>query len=269
MKINIIGVTILLLFITLFSCLDKKNDSEEYRKGWILVWEDDFIDSLDPSVWKKTPRGVDPMNRYMSENSSLYIHQDGNLVLRGMQNLSENNVTPFLTGGITREGFKKNETGRIEIRASVNPASGAWPFIRLLPENRKENIAINIMEQYNYDDFIYQSVTTEYTTTKKMADNPPSTMIVGVNPTRYHIYGVEKYPDSLVFYVDGIRTRKYPRILTQITGQFPFNDQDLNLYIGIGLNKDVDSNALPVDMFIDWVRYYKPISPSEGITNDQ
>ena len=267
MKINIIEVTILLLFVTLFSCLDKKNDSEEYRKGWTLVWEDDFIDSLDPSIWKKIPRGVDPMNRYMSENSSLYIHQDGNLVLRGLQNLSENSAAHFLTGGITREGFKENETARIEIRVSANPASGAWPFIRLLPENQKEKIAINIMEQYNYDDFIYQSVMTEYTTTKKMADNPPSTMIVGVSPTRYHIYGLEKYPDS--FYVEGIRTRKYRRILTQINGQFPFNDQDLKIYIGIGLNKDVDSNALPVDMFIDWVRYYKPIPPSEGITNDQ
>ncbi|ULB33264.1 glycoside hydrolase family 16 protein [Proteiniphilum propionicum] len=269
MKRNILQFTILLLLASFFSCSDKKDDPEKYRKGWILVWEDNFTDSSDPSVWKKIPRGKHPMNKYMSENSFLYIHQDGNLVLRGMQNLSESSAIPFLTGGITREGFKENETGRIEIRASINPASGAWTFIRLLPENRKENIAINIMEQYNYDDFIYQSVTTEYTTIKKMTDNPPSTMIVGVNPARYHIYGVEKYPDSLVFYVDGVRTRKYPRILTQITGQFPFNDQDLNLHIGICINKETDSDALPVDMFIDWVRYYKQIPPTEGVMNDQ
>lgn len=267
MKINLSQFTILLLLITCFSCANKKEDPEKYRKGWTLIWEDNFIDSLDSTDWRKIPRGKHPMSRYMSENSSLYIHQDGNLVLRGLQNLSENSITPFLTGGITREGFKKNEPGRIEIRASVNPASGAWPFIRLLPDDLNENLMISIMEQYNYDDFIYQSVTTDYT--KKMADNPPSIMMVGINPNRFHIYGIEKYPDSLVFYVDGVRTRKYPRILTQITGQFPFNDQDLNLHIGIGINKETESDALPVDMFIDWVRYYKQIPPTEGVMNDQ
>ena len=91
-----------------------------------------------------------------------------------------------------------------------------------------------------------------------MAENPPSSSLVGVNPVEYRIYGVEKYPDSLVFFVDDIRTRKYPRVLTDMAGQYPYDERDFNLFLGIRLNKDTDPEQLPADMLIDWVRVYEP-----------
>lgn len=69
---------------------------------------------------------------------------------------------------------------------------------------------------------------------------------------------MEKYPDSLVFFVDDIRTKKYPRILTDMPGQFPFDDQDFELFLGIRLNNDTDPAGLPADLLIDWVRVYEP-----------
>ena len=94
-----------------------------------------------------------------------------------------------------------------------------------------------------------------------MPDNPPSSALIGVDPTKYHIYGVEKYADSVVFFVDGTRTKKYPRIPTEIPGQFPFDDNDLDIFIGVRLNQDTDTALLPAEMFIDWVRYYEPEQP--------
>jgi hypothetical protein len=91
-----------------------------------------------------------------------------------------------------------------------------------------------------------------------MPDNPPSSALVGVNPNLYQIYSVEKYPDSVVFFVNDIRTKKYPRILTDMPGQFPFDDQDFDLFLGIRLNKDTDPAGLPADLLIDWVRVYEP-----------
>ncbi len=82
----------------------------------------------------------------------------------------------------------------------MNPVEGATPFVTLLPADGTKNIAIDVMERYSLDEFVYQSVTSEYTTTEGMPDNPPSSALVGVNPNEYHIYGVEKYPDSLVFF---------------------------------------------------------------------
>lgn len=257
-KGNTILVMVLVLAVALVSCTGKKNEYEKFRKGWTLTWEDNFDDETSLTAWSKIPRVKQAMNRYMSNNDALYVFEDGLLVLRGVGNIGDNAEVPFLTGGITREGVKKNSVNRIEVRARMNPVAGAVPFITLLPSDGTDNISIDIMERYGYDEFIYQSVTSEYTTTEGMPDNPPSSALVGVNPNQYHIYGVETYPDSVVFFVDNNRTKKYPRILTDIPGQFPFNDLSFDLFVGVRLSKDTDPEELPVDMFIDWVRYYEP-----------
>jgi len=199
------------------------------------------------------------MNRYASTHDALYLSQDGNLVLRALPNSVPNDKMPFLTGGITREGMKSGKVSRIEVRVRVNPAEGATHYLSLLPvDQSKNNISIDFMEHYGMDEFVYQSVTSEYTTTLGLAENPPSSSLIGVNPVEYRIYGVEKYPDSLVFFMDDMRTRKYPRVLTDLSGQFPFDEQDFDLFLGIRLNKDADPEQLPADMLIDWVRVYEP-----------
>ena len=259
------SIIIILLGAILSSCFQQYNNGDDtYRKGWSLEWEENFDNQLDQSAWSKISRGKEHMYRYMSDSSALYILEDGNLTLKGIVNpLNEKNI-PFLTGGIFREGIKANETKRIEARVRVNSKVGASPYISLVPDTYEENIVIDVIEQYGDDKFVYQSVTSEYTTTQGMPDNPPSSALVGVNPLEYHIYGVEKYPDSIVFFVDGTRTKKYPRIPTDIHGQFPFNDMDMNLLIGLRLNKDTDPSLLPAEVYIDWVRYYEPKTEVEA-----
>lgn len=248
--------------VSLISCAGRQErEAEKIRKGWTLVWEDDFDESFDTVSWSKTPKSKHPSYRYLSQLEELYLLQDGNLVLRAVDNAVSNDSMPFLTGGINRPAFKAGTVNRIEVRARMNTVDGATSYISLLPADNTKNISIDFMERYGLDEFVYQSVTSEYTTTQGMPDNPPSSALVGVNPTQYHIYGVESYPDSLVFFVDDIRTKKYPRILTDIPGQFPFQDHDFNLFIGIRLKQDTDLTGLPADLFIDWVRYYEPQQP--------
>lgn len=259
MKKYIITLLSVVAAFMLYSCTGStEREDDIYRKGWSLVWEDDFEDTLDESVWSKTERGKQHRNRYMSTNDELYLFQDENIVLRGLVNQTDDSELPFLTGGITREGVKANEIKRIEVRMRINPVNGATPFASLLPTRGDENISIDLIQQYSTDEFIYQSVSSEYTTTQGMPDNPPSSALVQVNPTQYHIYGVEKYPDSLVFFVDGTRTKKYPKIPTDIPGQFPYDDIDFDLHIGVRLNQTTDSTLLPADLFVDWVRIYEP-----------
>ncbi len=258
-KRNTIFAITLLLVIGLIACTGRAHEeAEKYRKGWTLVWEDDMDDETTATTWSRIPKGDLPMNRYMSSNDALYVYQEGNLVLRGVENSATNGDMPFLTAGVAREGMSKKSIRRIEVRARVNPVPGTTPYISLIPADGTQNVTIDLMESYGLDEFVYQSITSEYATTEGMPDNPPSSALVGVNPSQYHVYGVEKYPDSLVFIVDGIRTKKYPRILTDIPGQFPFDDLDFSLVIGIRLNRDVLPTDLPVDLFIDWVRIYEP-----------
>ena len=72
---------------------------------------------------------------------------------------------------------------------------------------------------------------------------------------------MEKYPDSLVFFVNNKRTFAYPRIETDKVGQYPFSDHDFYLLIDMQLGGKwvgkVDPADLPVEMHIDWVRFYE------------
>ena len=112
MNKNIILLTMLLGAI-LSSCFQQYNNDDTYRKGWSLQWEDNFDKQLDESVWSKISRDKQHMYRYMSDSSVLYMLQDGNLILKGIVNPSGDKKLTFLTGGITREGVKANETKKI------------------------------------------------------------------------------------------------------------------------------------------------------------
>lgn len=250
---------ILLIIISITSCSNNnEKDDIKIRKGWELVWEDNFDDGLNVANWEKVPQGKASTNRYMSRKDELYLKKEDNFVLRSIVNTEADDKIPFLTSGVFRECLKKGKTSRVEIRARVNPTTGSLPYISLLPSGKESDFSVNIMNQYDLDKFIYQTITSDYTIKENLVDKPPSMLLVQIDPSEFHIYGVEKYPDSIVFFVDGIRTRKYPKIKTEIKGQFPFNDLDFNLHMGLSMRKEAIPEELPVDLYIDWVRYYQP-----------
>jgi beta-glucanase (GH16 family) len=244
----------------MISCSGNKNKDDRFRKGWTLVWEDNFDGpSLDTNIWSKLPQGKDFNNRFMSSNDAVACFHEGDFVLLGLNNPVEDTDQPFITGGITTAGNKKlTKTSRIEARLRTISVPGAIYYMSLLPTNKSEeneNIFINIMSRYGSDLFIYNEVLSDYT--QEMQENPPAMTLVGVNPDNYHTFVMERYPDSLVFYVNDLRTKMYPRILTDMKGQFPFNDQDFNLALGVSLRGDANPDNLPAYMFVDWVRYYE------------
>ena len=81
-----------------------------------------------------------------------------------------------------------------------------------------------------------------------------------IHPDRYNVFAVEMYPDSLSFFVNDVHTFTYPRIRTQKEGQFPFN-QPFYLLIDMQLGGSwvgaVNPKDLPVEMEVDWVRFYQ------------
>ena len=101
---------------------------------------------------------------------------------------------------------------------------------------------------------------SHYTYTLGIKDHPKSHSTGVIHPDRYNVFAVEMYPDSLSFYVNDIHTFTYPRIQTQKEGQFPF-DQPFYLLIDMQLGGSwvgaVDPKDLPVEMEVDWVRFYQ------------
>lgn len=250
----------LLLWTWMSACSSSKPHSD-----WKLVWTETFDgqETFDTTVWSKISRGGADWNNYMSDFDSCYAMRDGHLVLRGIVNHTlKQDTAPYLTGGLYTKDKKAFTGGRIEICAKLQGAKGAWPAIWMLPTEGKWPKAgeIDIMERLNHDTLAYQTVHSYYTYTLGYKTEPPHGGIQGIHPDGYNIYSVDIYPDSLVFAINRQHTFTYPRIETDKEGQFPFY-QPYYLLIDMQLGGQwvgqVDPKELPVEMWVDWVRYYE------------
>lgn len=244
--------------LSLFACDRPSN-------GWKLVWEENFdqVDHFDATVWSKIPRGRADWNNYMSDFDSCYAMREGNLVLRGLMNYSlPNDTAPFLTGGVYSKGKKGFENGRLEIKAKLQGATGVWPAIWLLPEKGKwpSGGEIDIMERLNADTIAYQTVHSHYTYDLGFDQTPPHGSTGPIDPDDYNVYSVEMYRDSLCFFINDYHTFTYSRIETDEEGQFPFNQPFyllIDMQLGGSWVGSVDPTGLPVEMKVDWVRFYQ------------
>ncbi|MDH6534387.1 glycoside hydrolase family 16 protein [Parabacteroides sp. 52] len=232
---------------------------------WKLVWEENFdqTDGLDPTYWSKIPRGRADWQNCMSDYDSLFAVTNGKLILRGIVNdVLPDDTASFLTGGIyTKDKYFFACDGRVEIKARLFAARGAWPAIWMLPHDLPWPMGgeIDIMERLNGDSLAYQTVHSSYTYTLGIKDPAPGST-APIDPEDYNIYAVELYKDSLSFYINDKHTFTYPRIQTDKEGQYPF-DHPFYLLIDMQLGGSwvgaVEPADLPVEMWVDWVRYYK------------
>jgi beta-glucanase (GH16 family) len=249
-----------LLVVLLYSCSVNK----PYNKQ--AFWKENFSqkNTFDAKKWSKTPRGGADWNRHMSDDEKCYALRDGKMILRGIKNDDfSKDTSRYLTGGIYTKDKVNFGFGRLEIKAKLKGAKGAWPAFWMLAENSKWPAGgeIDIMERLNFDSIAYQTIHTYYTLTLKIKDKPKSGSTAKINPEDFNTYAVEKYPDSLVFFVNNKKTFTYPKIATTAQGQFPFDGVNhyllLDMQLGgswVGKIKDAD---LPVEMEIDWVKFYK------------
>lgn len=253
-------LSLLILLFWTFSMCPAQNQ-------WHLVWHDDFDGTeLDTATWSKIPRWHPEWARKMSSNEACYAMRDGNLILRGIVNPDlKADTSTYITGGVYTKYKRPFYHGRLEVRAKLQCAKGAWPAIWMKPfEEAKypwpSGGEIDIMEHLNYDSVAYQTVHSHYTQHLNMREYPKQSVTGPIRQNDYNVYAVEMYADSVVFFINDVRTNTYPRIETDKEGQFPF-DKPYYLLIDMQLGGNwvgkIDPKDLPVEMHVDWVRYYQ------------
>lgn len=265
---------LLAMFIAVLSFSCATMQSKSYKdvptvpKGWKLKWVENFNgNKIDWSVWSKCERctNADWCNT-MSPDSTLYAVKDGHLILRGIKNPDmSKDKSPYLTGGIWTKGKKSfGPNFFIEVKAKLQGAKGAWPAIWMLPFDSKagwpDGGEIDIMERLNFEADAYQTVHSHYTFDLGRTANPLSTKKSPINPNDYNVYGVEVTPDYVQYYINGKPTLKYPKINDGKEGQFPYNEPMfliIDMQLGGNWVGAVDSADLPVEMDVDWVKYYQ------------
>ncbi len=272
-------IVVLLLIVPLFfsACkVTERSGSSKHiyvqkygreTKKWKLVWDDQFDGSaVDTSKWTRIPPGKSDWNLHMSSHDSCFHLSDGLLYLRGINNPDRSgDPRLFLTGGLWTKGKFAFQYGRIEIRAKLESAQGAWPAMWMLAEQDKygkypHNGEIDIMEHLNYDKIIYQTTHSHYTLNLKQTSNPPHSGTAEINAGEFNIYGLSWYPDRIVFQLNGKDTFTYPRVQGVDSSQWPY-DQPFYLLIDQQLGGNwvgkVNPANLPVQMIVDWVKVYQ------------
>lgn len=250
-----------------FCCFMGLATAQEHRR-YALAWNDEFNgNAYDKSVWSKIWRSKADWMIYLSSDERLYAMEDGDLVLRGMVNdFLPNDTAAFLTGGVWSRNRKAFGFGRVEVRAKFDVAQGFWPAIWMLPQVNQAvdwpyGGEIDIMEHFRSNPFVNQTVHSHYTVNLRRRNRPSQVAYPKYNEGEYNTYGMERFHDSLVFFVNGKRTLNYPRYRNGIDGQFPFDLQDYYLILDAQLGRDrspyIDTAKLPVELRVDYVRYYE------------
>ncbi|MET2986392.1 sulfatase-like hydrolase/transferase [Aureibaculum conchae] len=237
------------------------------KKDWKVIWQDNFTDKkLDTTKWSKIPPNNADWGNYMTDDPRCYDFKDGKLYLKGIKNTDTiKDPRPYLTGGIYTKGKFAYQYGKIEIHAKLESAQGAWPAMWMLSETNKNgkyprNGEIDIMEHLNFEDQIYQTTHSYYTLELKQKDNPPYYTTTKVDVSKFNTYGMEWYPDKLVYTLNGKPTITYPKLDSVDKSQWPF-DQPFYLLIDQQLGGSwvgkVNPDDLPVNMIVDWVKVYQ------------
>lgn len=272
MKYSIIVLVVFFIFVSCQVTNLRSNNRSSINPAtgneWKLIWEDSFeIEGfLDKTKWNVIERNTADWGNYMSDHEDCIVVKNDKLYLRGFVNNDRSKDTvPYLTGGINTKSKFAYQYGKIEIKAKLESAAGAWPAMWMLADKPKygkypRNGEIDLMEHLNYENKIYQTVHSYYTLELKQKENPPYYTTTEVKTEEYNIYGMEWYPDKLVFFLNGNETFVYPRIDNVDPSQWPF-DQPFYIMIDMQLGGNwvgkVNPAHLPVQMIIDWVRVYK------------
>ncbi|MBQ4398054.1 MAG: family 20 glycosylhydrolase [Bacteroidales bacterium] len=255
-----------LLFLVSLCFLGLATAQENRR--YALIWHDEFNESvLDKNVWSKIWRGRADWMIHMSSDERLYALEKGDLVLRGMVNdFLPKDTAAFLTGGVWSRNRKAFGFGRVEVRSKFDVAQGFWPAIWMMPQVNQSidwpyGGEIDIMEHFRDNPFVNNTVHSHYTVHLGKRNRPSHVAYPKYNQGEYNTYGMERFHDSLVFFVNGKRTLNYPRYRKGVDGQFPFDLQDYYLILDAQLGRDrspyIDTTKLPVELRIDYVRYYE------------
>lgn len=260
-----------LLFSLHFNAFSQTEDAK-----WKLVWEDDFEEAtLNPNKWtliNTLPSNYDKSpdwKKHMISDERVYTLENGNLYLTGIKNPGiENDSRPVLTGGVNSKGKFSFLYGKVEIRAKKECGRGAWPAIWMMPENDTyggwpHSGEIDIMEHLNSDSVIHHTVHTRYTNVLGNTSNPKrGTGDVVADVTQWNIYGLEWYPDMLIWTVNGEETFRYPRVegADPEAKQWPFDQPFyfiLSQQLGGNWVGKIHEEDLPVSMSIDFVKVYQ------------
>lgn len=189
------------------------------------------------------------------------------LVVRNDSAVIDGAMRPITSASIHTKKTFSLTYGKIEVRAKLPLCLGTWPAIWMMPLKNTyggwpKSGEIDIMEHVGYDpERVNYAIHTEaYNHMKK--NGKGSNAFCPTCYTDFHVYGLEWHEDRLEWYLDGRKRFVVEKAPDASWESWPFDQPFyliLNLAFGGGWGglKGIDTDILPQEYIIDYIRVYQ------------
>lgn len=177
----------------------------------------------------------------------------------------------YLSGIITSYGSFKMSHGYVEARVKLPAGRGLWPAFWMLPTHYVEDVPeIDVMEFLGQDvDRVYHTYHYfDIANNWQLISTPSYTTLADDWTEAFHTFGMAWSPREIVWYVDGVETRRINDTEYRIPGQAMY--LIANLAVGGNWPGNADeSTPFPATYEIDYIRAYKKrLSPTLNLAED-
>lgn len=251
-------------FMTAHTAAQSDND------GYKLVFSDEFNlpdgSQPDPEKWVRSKRNPSTWARWISPSSSVVYIKNGSLICRAIPNKVERSDTArMLTGAVESLGKFDFQYGKVLVRMKTNLRQGNFPAVWLRPSDIKGDSRygeIDIVEMYGYEGAAHHTIHTHQSYTLKT--RPFTEFMEPLAVNRWHVYGMEWTPDSIMWTVDDVVTGVYHRSADGrdiAEGQWTF-DRHFYLRLNQSLGDASHGRFAPLlnksyETRFDWIRVYQ------------
>lgn len=260
------------------------------KNKWKLVWSDEFNQEgrLDSTIWNyeegyarnHEDQWYQPDNAYCTGGNLVIearkAHRPNPLYVQGSTDWRKKRpYIEYTSSSVNTRGNKEFLYGRIEVRAKIPTASGAWPAIWTLGTDLPwpSNGEIDIMEFYRIDNVPHILANAAWGSDKPFtavwnSSHTPYSHFTAKDPhwaDKFHVWVLDWDKDRLRFYLDG-------ELLNEVDQKKTINGKDagqgispftrkqyilLNLAIGGDHGGIIDDKAMPMKYYVDYVRVYQ------------
>jgi len=244
---------------------------------WKLVWEDEFegpANSLPNSAnWSYDIGGGgwgnNELQYYTNQPVNVCLDGSGNLKITALK--TSNSSAPYTSARIKTKGKFEFKYGRVEARMKLPSGKGIWPAFWMLGANIDQvgwpNCGeIDIMEMRGSIPNTTLVTLHGPGYSGSSGKTNPYTLKNGRFDEDYHVFAVEWYKDSIMFYVDNDRVVK--RLKQNISPWVFDNNFFIILNLAVGGTFDGNPNSstvFPQVMLIDYVKVYSRKEETTGI----
>jgi len=242
--------------------------------NWVQVWADEFNGSISGD-WSATNSGGGFGNNeqqyYLPQNATI----ENNMLVINAKRESVGGYN-YTSAKLTTQGHKSFNHGKIVARMALPAFMGSWPAFWMLGDNIgsvgwPSCGELDIMEQINNNNTVWGS-THWYSGGQADFTSSGNTSV-----TAFHEYSIEWDSQYIKWFIDGAQYNSfYIGGNAGGTGAFNNNNFFLILNLAIGGNWpgfNIDNNAFPAKMYVDYVRVYQdspvitpPNTPPAGYT---